>query len=277
VAVSLKETLEMLNVEHKRRDGYEFTPPVVSFKNGSLTDPRHLKWLTEGVCFAILNNFGDVFNGTREGTGLKKGERVLDDYVATFLALMKPGAKLVTITSLKACLRCESLSEANKIRHKHGLPESENASFYEVSEFDIGQQNQVTSWSEKSSTATNVVKAHLYTRLKQTAGEGQAVFMCHNPKCKNAQDEVTLPAVAYKTEDQKEKKKAEIGSHDGIILSPVEDDDQNKKSATLGAEDEITEDEIILQPVDSDNQVAYLASCNLCRLDSRSLRNRSRK
>jgi hypothetical protein len=81
---------------------------------------------------------------------------------------MKPGAVFLTLHPLPLP---PSVEEANMIRKRVGLPECEDASFYNVKEYELSGTG-LLSWTNKSFVI------YKYTRASD------AVFMCCNPQCK---------------------------------------------------------------------------------------------
>jgi len=116
---------------------------------------------------------------------------VVDDYVAGLFAAMKPGSVMFTFWSIDSRLG-PSRSEANALRRKHKLSDkdSDDASFYECEEFDLNKKGEsMVSWGSLSTVQT-IFK---YTRLRQK-GRKEAMFLCCNPGCENAQKSIALQA-----------------------------------------------------------------------------------
>ena len=159
---------------------------------------------------------GGVFSGERDGANL-------DRFVAGLFALMKPGTVLVTLAPLRSTLSCLPLRDQNEYRVEAKLCESKDASFYKLDVLTLGKQRELVSWSEgkllsfafagrwsfppkvfhihrsslilniisfnvfpaDSSTASNDLKAFVYTRTYQSSDE--AVFLCPNKKMREGQ------------------------------------------------------------------------------------------
>uniref|UniRef100_A0A7R9W1H5 Uncharacterized protein n=2 Tax=Pseudictyota dubia TaxID=2749911 RepID=A0A7R9W1H5_9STRA len=86
---------------------------------------------------------------------------------------MKPGAVMVTFERVLELGR--TLSEENKGRLMRGLPESQDASFFECTWHSLGR-NAVT-WSY-----TNNVVVWVHRRVQQSTGS-TALFLCNNKDC----------------------------------------------------------------------------------------------
>lgn len=173
----MKEVDELHN---KQRDGKHYTVGPVRMRHGSLEAQEHRSFLTQDVDFAFCNNFGQVF-----GDRSKKGKELhsMDDHLAGLFCLLKPGAVLVTLYPL---ILGFSRDEANAVRSLHGLPESDEASFYTEEEYELSGKG-LLSWTN------NNFKAYKYTRLPNST------FLCCNSRCKKAQDSTPIPS--YKTVD----------------------------------------------------------------------------
>ncbi|KAL3908866.1 MAG: hypothetical protein SGILL_008318 [Bacillariaceae sp.] len=158
----------------------------VELRLGQLEDPQHKDFLTQGVTKAYVNNFNGVFAERSTKLGQKY---FLDDYVAGLFALLQPGAIMVTFHPISLCL---DLNEANEARRKHGMEDSANASFYEYERVPLGQAYKTVKWKQISGN-TKEIYVYKYRRLLQDHG-GEAVFLCSNPKCKNAIDNKPITA-----------------------------------------------------------------------------------
>lgn len=146
-------------------------------RHGSLHAPEHRAFLTEDVDVAFCNNFGNVFGHRCVD---KPEEKTMDDYLAGLFCLLKAGAVFVTLHPLPLP---PSLEEANMIRARLGLQESEAASFYNVEEYELFGKG-LLSWTDKSFVV------YKYTRTNQSV----ATFLCCNPKCEKARSMEAIPA-----------------------------------------------------------------------------------
>jgi hypothetical protein len=117
-------------------------------------------------------NFADKANPGKEP---KTNELYVDNYAAANFADLKPGARMMTLHPLP--LGC-SKSETNKKRAMHDLPQSDYASFFEMTVHDLGPANELVSWGGKD----DVITAYLYTRVAQP-GCPKSVFLCSNYCC----------------------------------------------------------------------------------------------
>lgn len=198
----------------------EFRPGRVELKTGEMQDKAFRKWLVDETDVAFVNNFGSStlcgsFSGARDGSPS------LDEHVAALFAMMKEGAVLVTVAPLLAAMGCLSRSTANKKRRELGLPESDNASFYEYDQHHVGKQCDIVHWSQgtlleyasgyrilfRSSTWLTLLGMHAgsgcdkavnvcrYTRTIQKTDK--AVYLCNNPDCEKAQKAMPIPVVYF--------------------------------------------------------------------------------
>jgi len=60
---------------------------------------------------------------------------------------MKPGAVLVTLHPLNGALGCCTLSTQNEKRVKAGLKKSDDASFYELQIYELGEMRHFVDWA----------------------------------------------------------------------------------------------------------------------------------
>jgi Histone methylation protein DOT1 len=164
----------------------------VKFRHGRLEDEIHRDFLTKGVTKAIVNNFNGVF---AERSVKNKSLWFLDDYCAGIFGLMAPGTSMVTLHPLSLG---PSLEQANAARRKHKLPESSNASFYRVEQVVLGKACDTVKWNKKSGNE-NLIYVYRYTRLKQERGS-MSVFLCCNPQCVFAKENVPIPATTINDE-----------------------------------------------------------------------------
>jgi hypothetical protein len=165
----------------------------IHLKHGRLEDIEYREFLTQGVTRAYVNNFNGVF-ADRSSKGNQKW--YLDDYVAGLFALMKPGTLMITLHPLNLG---PTRNEANDSRKKQGLSGSDNASFYEVERILLGKACDTVKWTQMSGNRNNIY-IYKHTRLEQESEE--SVFLCCNPSCKFAKDEVPISATALNDEDR---------------------------------------------------------------------------
>ena len=164
----------------------------VDLRLGRLEDPEQKDFLTKGVTRAYVNNFNGVF---AERSSKNKDKWFLDDYISGIFASMAPGAIMVTFHPLNLGLNREN---ANSLRSKHNLAESDHASYYESEKILLGQAFCTVKWNKRSGNTNNIF-VYKYKRLHQP-GHHDAVFLCSNPSCKMASDMVPIPATT-KNED----------------------------------------------------------------------------
>jgi hypothetical protein len=86
------------------------------------------------------------------------------------------------------------------MRKKQGLNESENASFYEVEKVLLGKACDTVKWNQHSGNQKNIY-VYKYSRQSQPDGD-DAVFVCCNPVCQLAKDEVPISATTKNEEDR---------------------------------------------------------------------------
>jgi Tfp pilus assembly major pilin PilA len=174
-----------------------------------LTSPGKI---TKGFC----NNFNGVLGYRASRPGVKDSYNI-DDYVGALFALMEEGSILVTLYPLQLG---PSRTQVNAVRAQAGLPESANASFYDMEDVVLGQAKDVVSWSAQG-TCTDLIHLYVYKRVEQEHnpamlsvlnddddGEeeendvekirNKAVFICSNVfKCENARNGTLLPATKF--------------------------------------------------------------------------------
>jgi len=158
----------------------------IDLRLGQLEDPEHREFLTKNVTRAYVNNFNGVFAERSTKNGQKW---FLDDYIAGLFAEMKPGAIMITFHPLSLGL---DKDQALALRRKHGLNASENASFYSFEKVFLGKAYKTVKWNQRSGNQ-NDINVYKYRRLAQPHGE-DAVFLCSNPQCENAINEIPIPA-----------------------------------------------------------------------------------
>jgi hypothetical protein len=143
-------------------------------RHGSLVSPEHYTFLTENVDFAFCNNFGEVFG---ERSKKAKQKYHLDDYVAGLFSRYKRGAGIVTLHPLPLG---PGRQEVNAIRARHHLATSDEASFYDVEEYELSGEG-LLSWTNKPFVV------YKYTKLGDS-------FLCSNPNCVKARNKIPILA-----------------------------------------------------------------------------------
>jgi len=141
----------------------------VELRNGDLTDSHQLPFMTD-VDVVLYNNANDI--GTSRSA--IKGKYSLDDYAGGIFALLKPGARMITLTPMYHLGR--SLVEENAFRTKHGLNYSIDASFFNYEEHRLPLNS--TTWCPDRE-----ISAYIYTRCFQSDPEGSAFFLCSDKEC----------------------------------------------------------------------------------------------
>ena len=119
----------------------------------------------------------------------------VDAKIASLFAIMKPGAVMVTLTSIG------ELGATNKEvveeRIKHGLIPCNgvepNASFFEMEEHCLGPTNKCVSWSSGGGKAEPLT-VYKYTRLSQADESQGSVILCARPQCEWARNAIPIPA-----------------------------------------------------------------------------------
>lgn len=116
-----------------------------------------------------------------------------DEYIAALFASMHPGARVVTFYPLPLG---PTRSQANHIRHKHGLSMSDDASFFEARAVNLDSSSHhccdSSSYRTYRSLPTKRNVVYLYTRVPQSSFP--SVFQCSNPYCQDAQNGTLIPA-----------------------------------------------------------------------------------
>ena len=166
-AVVYQEKLaELDDLLNKKRDGKNYSVGPVRMRHGSLEAPEHFNFLTQNIDVAFCNNFGEVF-----GERCKKSRQMysMDDYIAGLFTRYKRGAIMVTLHPLPLG-SCRE--QVNAIRARHGLPTSNEASFYAVEDYEVSGKG-LLSWTDKSFVV------YKYTKLGNS-------FLCCNPNCEKA-------------------------------------------------------------------------------------------
>ena len=158
----------------------------VDLRLGRLEDPKNKEFLTVGVTRAYVNNFNGVFAERSSKNGDKY---FLDNYIAGIFASMAPGSIMVTFHPLSVGL---DRDEANSYRKRHNMNESDYASFYSYEKILLGKAFRTVKWNQRSGN-THDIFVFKYKRLHQPLRDS-AAFLCCNPKCKNANDEIPIAA-----------------------------------------------------------------------------------
>lgn len=158
----------------------------VDLRLGRLEDPKNKEFLTVGVTRAYVNNFNGVFAERSSKNGDKY---FLDNYIAGIFASMAPGSIMVTFHPLSVGL---DRDEANSHRKRHNMNESDYASFYSYEKILLGKACRTVKWNQRSGN-THDIFVFKYKRLHQPLRDS-AAFLCCNPKCKNANDEIPIAA-----------------------------------------------------------------------------------
>lgn len=169
-----------------------------------------------GITHIFFDNWNGVFSGERGANSPN-----LEKYVAALFAMAPEGTIMTTVSPLRSALGCLPLGEANKQRERKNLPVSDNASYYDVEEFELGPLCDVYSFSE-GGTNQEMIMLYRYVRTKQSANkkasrnkdESQVVgpcFLCNNPKCEKAQEGTPIGALKYEDSPMYKDKTAVIG------------------------------------------------------------------
>ena len=168
-----------------------FSIGEINLRHGRLEDRAHVEFLTRGVTRVIANNY----NGNFAEKSSKNGQTyTLDDYIAGLFGRMAPGTILVTLHPLTLP---PTRDEANEGRVKHGLEQSQYASFFDVSKLSLGKACEHVKWNRRSSNPTEIF-VYKYERLDQ--GSESAVFLCCNPVCTAARNKIPIPATTLNEE-----------------------------------------------------------------------------
>ena len=190
ITASFAEIQRTLTHTHTKTHTYNqtFRPGSVIFRQGSLDDAQHQEFLTKDVTHIFFDNWNGVFSGERADAPK------LERYVAALFAVCRPGTILCTVSPLRSTLGCLPLSETNRIRKQKGLAVSDDASYYELQESDLGTISNVYSFSEGNNNQ-EMIRLYRYERTPQSSSTKVAVYMCNNPLCKHAQRGDVIPAV----------------------------------------------------------------------------------
>jgi Histone methylation protein DOT1 len=209
IAESILASVDAIKNVHCNVFEHNFTVGNVEFRQGRLEDPNHQAFLISPPAFdtsiadgeyrgatkALVNNFNGVF----AERSAKPGQTTyLDHYIAAMFALMVPGSILVTLHPL---VLPPPLQVVDENRRRHGLTTGDsNASFYEVSKISLGEARNQVSWAGSSCTTNLFV--YKYTRLEQNSTT--PVFLCSNPLCTNATNNVPNAATTTFTNPEGE-------------------------------------------------------------------------
>jgi hypothetical protein len=152
----------------------------VELRHGRLELPKFRDFITNPgrVTKAFVNNFDGVFAERSAKLGQKY---LLDHFIAGLFALMEPGSVMVTLHPLALG---HSLNSANELRRRHGMEESDFASFFQSETVTLGEAKDVVSWSHGGSNR-KPIQVYVYRRIHQP-NNGAAVFLCNNPQCEKA-------------------------------------------------------------------------------------------
>jgi hypothetical protein len=148
----------------------------VDLRHGSIQDVENRKFLVEEVTASFVNNFDGQFG--HRSTDRNNQKWCLDDIIVGLFAQMKAGARMAVLDKLP--MGCSSRSVANKYRKQRKLPESDDASFYEMEESVLGKSCSAVSWSSGGGN-DRPLKVYTYTRTDQSTG--RSVFLCNNTDC----------------------------------------------------------------------------------------------
>jgi hypothetical protein len=166
----------------------------IHLRHGRLEDETHRDFLTKRITRAYVNNFNGVF---AERSSKVNQTYFLDDYVAGLFATMEPGAIMVTLHPLNMG---PTRNEANAVRVKQGMKQSEYASFYDTDRVLLGKACDTVKWNQHSGNQKNIY-IYKYERLEQRSEE--AVFLCCNPLCEAAKNADPIPATTINEEGRK--------------------------------------------------------------------------
>ncbi len=130
---------------------------------GDFCDKAYQSFITEADV-VLVNNAMEIFSGRSQSP---ENMASLDDHIAGLFAKMKPGAQMVTFSSLPLGL---SLTDANNKREIKGKPSDDDASFFECRAVDLG--NESVSWTNKN------ISVYIYRRVQNS--RHFSVFICDN-------------------------------------------------------------------------------------------------
>jgi len=166
-----------------------FQPGSVDLRLGNLADAAHRDFLTKGVTHIFFDNWDGVFSGHRGSTNWERT-------VAALFASTQEGTIMMTVSPLRAAMGCLPLTEANRIRTIRKLPTSTSASYYEMTQHQLGRLSDVYSFAGDNNDTT--IDLYCYTRTTGSSDRkkgGVATLMCNNPACFAAQTGVVIEAV----------------------------------------------------------------------------------
>ena len=166
--------LEEMKLLHQTRK-YDRRFAKVDFRHGKLEDPEQRNFILEGDKI-FCNNFNDVF-------GCRSQHKVSyspNTYIAGLFCQMTHMAEMATLCRLDLPPTKEKV---NLHRVQHGLPERDDASFFDMKTFvDKGGD-------DKLSFTRNPFKIYKYTRITR-----ESQWYCWKPSCPNS----STPIKAWK-------------------------------------------------------------------------------
>ena len=166
--------LEEMKLLHQARK-YDRRFAKVDFRHGKLEDPEQRDFILEGDKI-FCNNFNDVF-------GCRSQHKVSyspNTYIAGLFCQMIQMAEMATLCQLDLPPTKEKV---NAHRVQHGLPERDDASFFDMETFiDKGGD-------DKLSFTRNPFKIYKYTRITK-----ESQWYCWKPNCPNS----STPIKAWK-------------------------------------------------------------------------------
>lgn len=178
-----QEQLEIINrSSENKRVGH------VDLRRGSLDDPKFRDFQTQGVSRIYFNNFNEVFSGR---SGVVSGLQP-DQVVCGLFSRLQPGSVLVSFHPLPLG---PDRRRTNELRRKNNLEESDDASFFKEEKVALGKMKDCVKWLTYTNSEDTIM-VYRYTRLRQSDGDGNspAVFLCVNPKCDFARNNIKIPA-----------------------------------------------------------------------------------
>uniref|UniRef100_A0A6U5ME90 Histone-lysine N-methyltransferase, H3 lysine-79 specific n=1 Tax=Corethron hystrix TaxID=216773 RepID=A0A6U5ME90_9STRA len=162
---------------------------LVELRNGDLTDPVHVDFLTS-VDVVFVNNYECIFSA-RSGGGTKKAS--LDDHIAALFTRMPVGCQCITLEPLY--MLGKSRTEANEARLKRGLEPRNDASFFEYKHlYSALNPDEIVSWG---SAGGKQFSYHLYSRVGLPGS--QARFLCTNDDCESHKSNSFISAIDEET------------------------------------------------------------------------------
>ncbi|GAX25621.1 hypothetical protein FisN_28Hh100 [Fistulifera solaris] len=197
VATQFKANLEgQLSALRIAKSAWTWEVGDVELRRGRLEDESNRNFITAlgtARVKALANNFNGVF-ADRCLTSNQK--YFLDNYISGLFADMVPGSIIATLHPLLDLP--PSFSAVTERRSRHNMKCNEDASFYKLKKIVIGRANECVSWSAGGSNKHDIT-VYRYKRLRQCSRK--AVFMCSNPFCQKALDNIPIPATKKVTVD----------------------------------------------------------------------------